>query len=451
MIHQYKMDDLNIVLDIHSGSVHVVDEVSYDLIEQLANGAKEHVAISNLTSRYDQALLSQAMEEINTLIDEGMLFTEDDYKKAVIDFKNRQTVVKALCLHVTHDCNLACRYCFASEGEYHGERSLMSYEVGKKAFDFLVANSGNRRNLEVDFFGGEPLMNFDVVKRLVHYGRSIEKEHNKNFRFTLTTNGVLLDEENMAFMNEHMYNVVLSLDGRPSVNDQMRPTPNGKGSYDLIMPKFKAFAESRNQENYYIRGTFTHQNLDFAEDVLHMADQGFKQISIEPVVAPSDMPYALQEEDIPFLMEQYEYLAMKKLEYKAAGKDFNFFHFMIDLSQGPCVAKRLAGCGSGVEYLAITPKGELYPCHQYVGLEEFKLGTVDTGIVNTDKQGEFKCCNVYAKEGCSNCWAKFYCSGGCSANAYNFHNDILATYELGCDLERKRVECAIFLKAKEML
>ncbi len=450
MIHQYKMDDLNIVLDIHSGSVHVVDEVSYDLIERMVAGETKEAAFDALKELFEKDELVQAYDEIMTLKADGLLFSDDDYKQAVLDFKSRGTVVKALCLHVAHDCNLSCRYCFASEGEYHGARSLMSFEVGKKAFDFLVDNSGSRRNLEVDFFGGEPLMNFDVVKQLVAYGRSIETAKNKNFRFTLTTNGVLLDDDNMAFMNEHMHNVVLSVDGRPSVNDHMRPTPNGKGSYDLIMPKFKKFADSRHQQNYYVRGTFTHNNLDFAKDVLHLADQGFEQISVEPVVALESMPYALQAEDIEQLKGQYEYLAMKKLAYIKEGRDFNFFHFMIDLTQGPCVAKRLAGCGSGVEYLAVTPEGDLYPCHQFVGMEEFLLGTVDTGIVNTEKQGEFKCCNVYAKEGCTNCWAKFYCSGGCSANSYNFHNDILATHELGCELEKKRVECAIFLKAKEM-
>lgn len=450
MIHQYRMGDLNIVLDIHSGSVHVVDGICYDLIHQLNMTNDKDASFSTLLGVYSQSDLEQAYEEIETLKADGLLFSVDDYENAVIDFKNRDTVVKALCVHVTHDCNLSCRYCFASEGEYHGERMLMSADVGKRAFDFLVANSGNRKNLEVDFFGGEPLMNWDVVKELVAYGRTLEDKFDKKFRFTLTTNGVLLDEENMAFMNENMYNVVLSIDGRKEINDHMRPTPNGKGSYDVIVPKFKAFAESRKQQDYYVRGTFTHHNLDFAEDVLHLADEGFKQISVEPVVAPADMSYALQEEDIPRLMDQYEYLAMKKLAYAKEGKDFNFFHFMIDLSQGPCVAKRLAGCGSGTEYLAVTPQGDLYPCHQFVGIEAFKLGTVDTGVVNKEVQAEFKCCNVYAKKDCKDCWAKFYCSGGCSANNHNFNDSILSTYELGCDLERKRVECAIFLKAKEM-
>lgn len=451
MLHQYKMDDMNIVMDIHSGSVHIVDEMSYNIIEQLDLGKEKKEVIECLSHDYEEEVLKQAMSEVDVLIDDGMLFTKDEYKKVVDDFKNRSTVVKALCLHIAHDCNMACEYCFASEGEYHGDRSMMSFEVGKKAIDFLVKNSANRRNLEVDFFGGEPLMNFKVVKELVIYARSIEEEHNKNFRFTLTTNGVLLNEENTAFMNEHMHNVVLSIDGRKEVNDRMRPVSNGKGSYDIIMPKFKKFVESRNQKDYYVRGTFTHNNLDFAEDVLHLANEGFEQISVEPVVAPDNMSYALKEEDVEQLKSQYEYLAMKKLDYIKEGNDFNFFHFMIDLTQGPCVAKRLSGCGTGVEYLAVTPWGDLFPCHQFVGIDEFLLGNVDEGVTNLEVQNEFRGCNVYAKPTCRECWAKFYCSGGCSANSYNFHNDILATYEIGCELEKKRIECAIFLKAKEML
>lgn len=453
MIHQYKMGELSIVLDVNSGSVHLVDGVTYDIIEEInkVSDLSVETLVAALSSKYSETEIETAYGEVMDLKGSGQLFSEDDYQEVVTDFKNRSTVVKALCLHVAHDCNLACKYCFASEGEYHGERSLMSLEVGKKAIDFLVENSGNRRNLEIDFFGGEPLMNFDVVKELVEYGRSLEEGKNKNFRFTLTTNGVLLNDENMAFMNEHMHNVVLSVDGRPEVNDFMRPTPNGKGSYELIMDKFKKFADSRDQNNYYVRGTFTHNNIDFAEDVMHLADQGFKQISVEPVVAPDEMSYALQESDVETLMGQYETLAERMLEYRRSGKFFNFFHFMIDLTQGPCVAKRLAGCGSGVEYLAVTPEGDLYPCHQYVGMDEFLLGTVDTGVVNTDKQDMFRGCNVYAKKDCNECFAKFYCSGGCSANSYNFHGDILANYELGCELEKKRVECAIYLKAMEMI
>jgi len=451
MIHQYKIQDMNIVMDINSGSIHVVDDMSYDIILAIDGGVCIEDAMNKLEEKYDRELLVQAGDEINKLISDGLLFSNDDYEQVVVDFKNRSTVVKALCLHVAHDCNLACTYCFASEGEYHGDRDLMSFEVAKKAIDFLVAHSGNRRNLEIDFFGGEPLMNFEMVKETVHYARSLEKEKNKHFRFTLTTNGVLLNDDNMAFMNEHMYNVVLSVDGRKAIHDKMRPTPNGKGSYDLIMPKFKAFVEARGQKNYYVRGTFTHENMDFSEDVLHLADEGFEQISVEPVVAPEEMNYAIKEEDLAYLKNQYEKLALSKLDYKEKNKDFNFFHFMIDLSQGPCVAKRLAGCGSGIEYLAVTPGGDLYPCHQFVGIDEFLLGNVDQGITNTLKQDAFRGCNVYAKEACRGCWAKFYCSGGCSANSFNFHGDLLATYEIGCELEKKRVECAIYIKAKEML
>ena len=356
-------------------------------------------------------------------------------------------MVKALCLHIAHDCNLACRYCFAEEGEYHGRRALMSFEVGKKALDFLIANSGNRRNLEVDFFGGEPLMNWDVVKRLVEYGRSQEEKFNKNFRFTITTNGVLLNDEIMEFCNREMGNVVLSLDGRREVNDRMRPFRNGKGSYDLIVPKFQKFAESRNQDKYYVRGTFTRHNLDFAKDVLHFADLGFKQISVEPVVAPADEPYSIREEDIPVILQQYDELAKEYIKRKKEGRGFQFFHFMIDLNQGPCVAKRLSGCGSGTEYLAVTPWGDLYPCHQFVGNEAFLLGNVDTGVTNTAVRDEFKLCNVYAKDKCRECFARFYCSGGCAANAFNFHGSITDAYEIGCEMQKKRIECAIMIKA----
>lgn len=450
VIHQYKMDDLNIVLDIYSGAVHVVDEIVYDVIASYENLSKEDLK-TKLSEDYAEDAIIEALTEVEDLIKEGLLFTEDDYKTTIMDFKNRKPVVKALCLHIAHDCNLCCRYCFAGEGEYHGDRSMMSSEVGKKAIDFLIANSGNRRNLEIDFFGGEPLMNFSVVKDIVEYAKTLEEKHNKNFRFTITTNGVLLNDEIMDYINENMYNVVLSIDGRKDIHDYMRPSGNGKGSYDLILPKFKKMADSRKQENYYVRGTFTHHNLDFSNDVLHLADQGFKQISVEPVVAPADMPYALQEDDIDLLCKQYDILAKEMIKRKMDGEDFNFFHFMIDLSGGPCVVKRLAGCGSGTEYLAVTPWGDLYPCHQFVGLDEFKMGDVDTGITNLDKQNDFKGCSVYSKEKCQSCWAKFYCSGGCSANAYQFHGSIHDAYEIGCKLELKRVECAIYLKAKEML
>ena len=353
------------------------------------------------------------LSDIQELIDAEELFAADIYKDYVIDFKKRQTVVKALCLHIAHDCNLACKYCFAEEGEYHGRRALMSFEVGKKALDFLIANSGNRINLEVDFFGGEPLMNWNVVKQLVEYGRSQEKEHNKKFRFTLTTNGVLLNDEIMEFCNREMSNVVLSLDGRPEVNDRMRPFRNRKGSYELIVPKFQKFAKSRGEKDYFVRGTFTRNNLDFGNDVLHYADLGFEKLSMEPVVAAPEEPYSICEEDLPQIMDEYDRLAKEFVKRQKEGRGFKFFHFMLDLSQGPCVAKRLSGCGSGTEYLAVTPWGDLYPCHQFVGNEEFLLGNVDTGVVNTKVRDEFKLCNVYAKEKCKDCFARFYCRGGC--------------------------------------
>ncbi|NLK28569.1 MAG: thioether cross-link-forming SCIFF peptide maturase [Clostridiales bacterium] len=473
MIHQYKNNGYNIVLDVNSGMVHVVDDLAYDIIALYENHSKEDI-IAAMVEKYTkpehhikitgeetdskdlaeitESLLIQIQEvldHIEQLKEDGGLFTEDIYENYIKDFKSRSTVVKALCLHIAHDCNLACQYCFAGKGEYHGDRSLMSYEVGKQALDFLIANSGNRRNLEVDFFGGEPLMNFQVVKDLVKYGREQEVKYNKNFRFTLTTNGLLLDDEVMEFANKELSNIVLSIDGRKDINDRMRPSRNGKGSYDIIIPKFQKLADRRNQNNYYVRGTFTHHNLDFSEDVKHLADLGFKQISVEPVVAPPEEPYAITEEDLPYIFDQYDKLAQFMLERKKEGRDFNFFHFMIDLSGGPCVAKRLSGCGSGTEYLAVTPWGDLYPCHQFVGNEEFLMGNVYEGIKNTELQEEFKHCNVYSKEKCRKCFAKFYCSGGCAANSYNSHNTIHDAYDIGCEMQRKRVECAIMLKAAE--
>ncbi|NCB91315.1 MAG: thioether cross-link-forming SCIFF peptide maturase [Clostridia bacterium] len=447
MIHQYKNNGYAIVLDVNSGSVHVVDDIVYDSIALLDKGADKDSVVEQLKSTYPQKEIEAALEEIQMLKDEDMLFTEDIYENAIEHFKERPTVVKALCLHIAHDCNLACRYCFAEEGEYHGRRAIMSYEVGKKALDFLIANSGSRRNLEVDFFGGEPLMNWQVVKDLVAYGREQEKIHDKNFRFTLTTNGVLVNDEVMEFCNKEMGNVVMSIDGRKEVHDHMRPFRKGAGSYDLIVPKFQKWADSRNQDKYYARGTFTHFNLDFSEDVLHLADLGFKQISVEPVVAPDDEEYALKKEDLPKIFDEYDKLAKEMVRRNKEGNSFNFFHFMVDLTGGPCVYKRLSGCGSGTEYLAVTPWGDLYPCHQFVGEEEFLLGNVDEGIKKPQICGEFKSCNVYAKEACKKCFARFYCSGGCAANAYNFKGSINDVYDIGCELQRKRVECALMIKA----
>ncbi|MCC8047157.1 MAG: radical SAM/SPASM domain-containing protein [Clostridiales bacterium] len=591
MIHQYKNHGYNIVLDVNSGSVHVVDDLTYEVIALLEDGRKElglatfqelaearaaapdksgfdeafaaapgqndtdidcapmqifpsdltDRIVSELSVRYPAEEICEALGECAELTASGVLFTEDIYENAIIDYKARKTVVKALCLHIAHDCNLACRYCFAEEGEYHGRRALMSFEVGKKALDFLIANSGSRRNLEVDFFGGEPLMNWQVVKDLVRYGREQEKIHNKNFRFTMTTNGVLLNDEIMEFLNQEMANVVLSIDGRPEVHDYMRPFRGGKGSYDLIMPKFRRFVELRSgkeasgadgsnlqemtategcsdaempgmagaearsdgqkqgapasktcsdplgtsgakvctdpqeiscaedcadsqgtssvqagqrlqsapdgSKTWYVRGTFTHHNLDFCNDVLHLLDAGFDRISIEPVVAEASEDYAIREEDLPQIFSEYDRLTDEMIRREKEGRGFTFFHFMLDLSGGPCVYKRLSGCGSGTEYLAVTPWGDLYPCHQFVGHEEYLMGNVDEGITRPEIVDEFKGCNVYTKEKCKNCFAKFYCSGGCAANSYNFHGTILDAYDIGCELMRKRVECAIAIKA----
>ena len=459
MIHQYQNNGYNIVLDVNSGAVHVVDQEAYDVIEVLNRMNEDHTVETlkspetaealkkELGEKYSEKDLLDILEAVTELTEQGRLFTKDIYESFIDVVKQRKTVVKALCLHIAHDCNLACKYCFAEEGEYHGRRALMSYEVGKKALDFLIANSGTRRNLEVDFFGGEPLMNWQVVKDLVAYGREQEKLHDKHFRFTLTTNGVLLNDEVQEFVNKEMDNVVISLDGRKEVNDQMRPFRNGKGSYDLIVPKFQKLAESRNQERYYVRGTYTHFNTDFSKDVLHLADLGFKQISVEPVVAQPTDEYALQEEDLPVLFEEYDKLAKFLIEREKSGRGFNFFHFMIDLEGGPCVSKRLSGCGSGTEYLAVTPWGDFYPCHQFVGQEEFLMGNVDEGITKPEIAEEFRGCSVYSKESCRTCFARFYCSGGCMANSYKFHNTIHDTYEVSCEMERKRVECAIMIKA----
>lgn len=472
MVHQYKNNGYNIVLDVNSGMIHVVDDLAYDIIAMYENNKKENIVTAmvekytkpqyqklvvkdNLEADFTEhieELISQileVLEDVEQLKREEALFTKDVYEDYIEEFKKRPTVVKALCLHIAHDCNLACKYCFAEEGEYKGDRSIMSYEVGRKALDFLIANSGSRHNLEVDFFGGEPLMNFQVVKKLVQYGREQEKLHNKNFRFTLTTNGVLLDDEVMEFVNREMSNVVLSIDGRKEINDKMRPSRNGKGSYELILPKFQKLAESRNHSNYYVRGTFTHHNLDFSEDVKHLADLGFKQISVEPVVALPEETYAITKKDLPILFKEYDKLAKLILERRKEGKGFNFFHFMIDLTGGPCVAKRLSGCGSGTEYLAVTPWGDLYPCHQFVGMPEFLMGNVSDGIKNNEIKDTFKQCNVYSKEKCRSCFAKFYCSGGCAANSYNFHGNINDAYDIGCELQKKRVECAIMLHASE--
>lgn len=453
MVHQYKLNGYNIVLDSESGSVHAVDDVAYDIIEMYQTvGEKELTDIITKKHNISPADVSEVLRDIEVLKNEGKLFTEDIFSDKASLFKERQSVVKALCLHVAHACNMTCGYCFAGEGEYHGERAIMSYDTGKRALDWLIENSGTRKNLEVDFFGGEPLLNFEVVKQLVAYGRSREKECGKNFRFTLTTNGMLLDDEVIEFANREMSNVVISLDGRKEINDRMRQTHEKSGTYDKILPAFKKLAESRNQKDYYVRGTYTHYNTDFASDILHMADLGFKELSIEPVVAPPDAPYALKEEDLPRLLSEYERLASEMLERKREGKgrDFTFYHYMIDLTGGPCIVKRISGCGVRTEYVAVTPSGDLYPCHQFVGDEKFLLGNIYDGITNSSVCDKFKNCNVYSHTECRDCFAKLYCSGGCAANAYHTTGDISGVYEMGCTLHKKRIECAIMLKVAEM-
>ena len=452
MVHCYKNNGYNIVLDSNSGSVHAVDEVAFEVIDKYESRSKEEI-ILELCAKYPEITaddIEEIFQDIEELKKEGKLFSEDKFKDLQIDIKARPTQLKALCLHIAHDCNMCCKYCFAGEGEYSGDRSLMSFEVGKRALDFLIEQSGSRKNVEVDFFGGEPLLNFDVVKQLVAYARSIEKEKGKNFRFTLTTNGVLLNDEVMEWANKECYNVVLSLDGRKETNDRMRRTRNDKGTYDLILPKFQKMAKERNQQGYYIRGTYTHYNTDFANDILHLADLGFEQLAMEPVVTDPKMDYALQESDIPKLKNQYDLLAKEMCKRNREGKGFTFFHYMIDLEGGPCIYKRISGCGVGTDYMAVTPWGDLYPCHQFVGDEKFLLGNVFDGVKNTDIVNEFKLCNVYSREACQDCFAKLYCSGGCSANAYHTTGKITGTCDMSCELHRKRVENAIMIKIDEL-
>jgi len=444
LIHKFYLNDQFLVLDINSGAVHLIDEMVFDILDYYDTKNTEDI-VNTLESKYPIENLKEAISEIDFLVENGILFTEDNNLE---DIKyNEENIVKAMCLHVAHDCNLKCQYCFASQGNFKGERSMMDFETGKKALKYLALNSGKRRNLEVDFFGGEPLMNFDVVKKLVDYGRELEKSYNKKFRFTITTNGVLLDEEKMDYINENMENVVLSLDGRKEINDEMRLTVSGEGSFDIILPKLKKMVEKRGEKDYYVRGTFTNHNLDFGSDALDFYKHGFKKISIEPVVTPETMEYALREEHLDRVLKEYEDFSKEYIKIKKKDEDFYFFHFMIDLDQGPCIVKRAVGCGAGSEYIAVTPEGDIYPCHQFVGEEEFRLGTLETGIEKTSLRDEFKSANVYNKEKCRNCWARFYCSGGCHANAYYAHGNMMEPYELGCQMEKKRIECALSVLA----
>ncbi len=453
MIHQYKLNGYNIVLDVCSGAVHVVDDVAYDIIGLFEENSREDV-LKSIGKKYNnipQNEIEECYGQIEELKNSGELFKEDTFEPMAGALKEKTAgVVKALCLHIAHTCNLNCSYCFASQGKYHGERAVMSFEVGKRALDFLIENSGTRRNLEVDFFGGEPLMNFQVVKDLVKYARSVEKEHNKNFRFTLTTNGVLIDDDVIEFANKEMSNVVLSLDGRKEVHDRFRVDYNNKGSWEKIVPKFQKLVKERGNKDYYMRGTFTHHNPDFLEDIKTMLDLGFTELSMEPVVCPKGDPSELTEEDLPIVLEQYEKLAELMLERDKEGKPFTFYHYMIDLTGGPCIYKRISGCGSGTEYMAVTPWGDLYPCHQFVGDEKYKLGNVFEEKLNTDIQDEFMACNVYAREECRNCWARLYCSGGCAANAYHATGSVKGVYKYGCELFKKRMECAIMVQVARL-
>ena len=453
MIHKYSLNGYNIVLDVNSGAVHVVDDVTSDLLDILdlpITDDSEGELVEKLRHKYTIEQITEAYQDVRELMQLDQLFSEDTYG----DYAQKMVSgpVKAMCLHIAHDCNLRCKYCFASTGEYGGKRALMSPEIGKKAIDYLLKYSYGRKNLELDFFGGEPTMNFDAVKEVMEYARSKEKEYGKNFRFTITTNGVLLDDDKIDFINREMYNCVLSLDGRKEINDAIRPTVNGKGSYDLIVPKYQKLVEARrkcpdNRNQYYVRGTFTKKNLDFTQDVLHLFDLGFDQVSVEPVVSPEYQDYAITEEDLSRIFQEYETLAQTVLRLKKEGKKFNFFHFMIDLDQGPCAIKRLRGCGCGNEYVAVTPEGDVYPCHQFVGMEDWKMGSVLDQSLDMAKKDYFAKTNVYTKEDCRNCWAKFYCSGGCNANSLQYAGDVRKSHRISCELEKKRLECAIMIQA----
>ena len=453
MIHKYKLSGYNVLLDTNSGGVHIVDDLTYDLLDNVQPPFEDtcpQKIIDKLGKIYNKDDITECYDEIVSLYNDKILFSEDDYEKFALT--SVASPIKAMCLHVSHDCNLRCKYCFAATGDYHEGRMLMSLETGKKALDFLIEKSGDRKFLEVDFFGGEPTLNFDVVKQLVEYGRSREAEANKKFRFTITTNGILLTDDMIEFINKEMNNVVLSIDGRKEVNDRVRVRADGTGSYDRILPNFKKVVETRGKDkDWYVRGTYTKYNLDFSNDVMHLYEQGFDQISVEPVMADPSMPYAITQADLPRIFDEYEELMKKITEIRDSGRFINFFHFMLDLDQGPCAIKRLRGCGCGNEYVAIAPNGDIYPCHQFVGNEEYKMGSLNDGSFNDDMKAEFAAAHVYSKPECKKCWAKFYCSGGCNANNYIYAGDIHNAYKLSCEIQKKRLECAILMKALTML
>lgn len=446
MIHKFVFRGLCIVMDINSGAIHIVDPVVYDALDYITERNFDRDAVTAaLDGKFSSGDIQEALEGIDELIAENMLFTEDSADPSMFD--EREPVVKAMCLHVAHDCNIRCEYCFGDKGAFYGDRSLLSLETGKRAIDFLIANSGSRHNLEIDFFGGEPLLNFEVIKQLVEYGRSVEKDYHKNIRFTITTNGILLDDEKIDYIDQNMGNVILSIDGRPEVNDRMRHTANGKGTYGIITENYKRFLEKREDRQYYVRGTFTGYNLDFADDVRHLLNEGFRNVSVEPVVAPEDRDYALKESDLETILREYDRLSEMYIEAAEQGRPFQFFHFNVDLNQGPCLVKRVSGCGAGTEYVAISPEGDIYPCHQFVGEEEFRLGNVNDSRFENRLFDSFNRAHVYNQEECRDCWAKYYCSGGCHANAYHANGDLMKPYQMGCAMEKKRLECAIGIQA----
>lgn len=446
MIHKYVFRGVYIVMDINSGAVHVVDPAVYYALDYINSAVYDKAAVKDaLNGRYDPSDIEEAMAQIDELAEAGMLFADDLADIALFDEK--EPVVKAMCLHVAHDCNIRCEYCFADKGAFQGDRCLLSLETGKKAIDFLIRNSGSRHNLELDFFGGEPLLNFEVIRQLVEYGRSVEKEYDKNIRFTVTTNGILLDDEKIEYIDRNMVNVILSIDGRPEVNDRMRHTVNGKGTYGIITENYKRFIKKREDRQYYVRGTFTRYNLDFASDVKHLLDEGFSNVSVEPVVAPEEYDYSIRENDLETILHEYDRLSDMYLDAVMQGKPFRFFHFNVDLNQGPCLIKRVSGCGAGTEYVAVSPEGDIYPCHQFVGEEQFRLGSVYDSVFENRLFQTFNRAHIYNQQDCRECWAKFYCSGGCHANAFHTNGDILKPYKLGCEMEKKRLECAIGIQA----
>ena len=446
MIHKYVFKGVPIVMDISSGAVHVVDPVVFDALDYIGGRDYDRVPVINaLRDKYDLQEIEDALADIDELAEQGMLFTEDAADHTMFD--SREAVIKAMCLHVAHDCNIRCEYCFGDKGAFQGDRCLLSLETGKKAIDFLIRQSGSRHNLEIDFFGGEPLLNFDIVKKLVDYGRSVEQEYHKNIRFTITTNGVLLDDEKIKYIDENMVNVILSIDGRPEVNDRMRHTANGKGTYEIIIKNYKNFIQKREDRQYYVRGTFTRYNLDFASDVGHLLDLGFNNVSVEPVVAPDEYDFSIREGDLDTILKEYDRLSDMYLDSVMKGKPFRFFHFNVDLDQGPCLVKRVSGCGAGTEYVAVSPEGDIYPCHQFVGEEQFRLGSVHDSFFENPLYKDFNRANIYNQEDCRDCWAKFYCSGGCHANAYHANGDIMKPYRIACEMEKKRLECAIGIQA----